>query len=200
MAFTFFFRDRHTLETSVNLLVPLSHDLKEIKIWDAGCAMGSEPYTFAMLLAEKMGYFTFKRVKIHATDIDETDTFHKIIDNGVYSENELARIPKEILIKYFTKIENSDFFQVNDFIKNRIVFQKHNLLSLQPIDTGYNMIICKNVLLHLSPDERVEVINMFTSVLVKGGLFVTEQTQTIPEFNKNCFRQVVTNANVYEKI
>ena len=200
MAFTFFFRDSHTLEVAVKLLLPKIENSKEIKLWDAGCAMGPEPYTFAIILAEKMGYFSFKKVKIHATDIDESNSFQNIVNKGVYPENDLARIPSEYFIKYFTQTDNPGFYKVNDVIKNTITFHKHDLLSLQPIDTNYNMVICKNVLLHFAPEERIEVIKMYHSVLLDGGLFLTEQTQPMPEETKKYFKQVANNANIYEKI
>jgi len=82
MAFTFFFRDSHTFGMCSKIAFAEIDGMKEIKIWDAGCAMGQEPYTFAIFLAEKMGYFGFKKVRIHATDIDETNTFHQIVNNG----------------------------------------------------------------------------------------------------------------------
>ena len=40
MAFTFFFRDNHTLEQLVKHLLPTVQGRSNIKIWDAGCAMG----------------------------------------------------------------------------------------------------------------------------------------------------------------
>ena len=60
MAFTFFFRDNHTLEQLVKHLLPIVQGRSNIKIWDAGCAMGPEPYTLAILLAEKMGKFALR--------------------------------------------------------------------------------------------------------------------------------------------
>ena len=105
MAFTFFFRDSHSIEQALKYFIPMVNGYRKIKVWDAGCAMGPEPYTFAIMLAEKMGYFAFKNVEIDATDIDETHTFEKIISEGVYPESELSRIPKEIFDKYFLKNE-----------------------------------------------------------------------------------------------
>ncbi len=100
MAFTFFFRDTHTLEQVCKYFIPYVTGFRKIKIWDAGCAMGPEPYTFAILLAERMSYFGFKNVQFDVSDIDETDTFGKIIIDGVYPYNDLKRIPEDIFKKY----------------------------------------------------------------------------------------------------
>ncbi len=70
MAFTFFFRDEQILELAVQKLVTLTMGRCNVHILNAGCAMGMETYTFGILLAEKMGRFALRNVKIHAIDID----------------------------------------------------------------------------------------------------------------------------------
>jgi len=200
MAFTFFFRDSHSIEQALKYFLPIINGYRRIKIWDAGCAMGPEPYTFAILLAEKMGYFSFKNVEIDATDIDETDTFGKIISAGVYPESELSRIPKEIFDKYFTKNEREGYYRISDNISNRVKFLKNDLLKLNPIGDNYNLIICKNVLLHFQPNERIEVIKMFHSALASNGLLLTEQTQQVPEEISHLFNKIAADANVYQKV
>lgn len=200
MAFTFFFRDIHTLEQLASQFIPYADGSTRVKIWDAGCAMGPEPYTFAIVLAERMGYFTFKKVEIHATDIDEQDQFGKIIQDGVYPIGELSRMPPNILEKYFTKVEGTDTYQINELIRSRVKFTKHDILSLQPVDTNYHLVICKNVLLHFTAEQRVDVIKMYHSVLAPGGMLVTEQTQKLPPECVHLFRQATNDANVFEKI
>lgn len=199
MAFTFFFRDRHTLERLTQQFVPAFQHESRLKVWDAGCAMGPEPYTFAMIMAEEMGY-DYKKVKMVATDIDETSNFKEIVTNGVYPLSDLSRMPEEIFEKYFHPAEKENHFKINDLILNSLEFHQHDLLTLQPIDRDFHAILCKNVLLHFHPDQRVEVIKMFHKVLVPGGYFCTEQTQQLPDQCKHLFEKVTSDANVYKKI
>ncbi len=200
MAFTFFFRDTHTLEHAAKILAEEVAGRSRIKIWDAGCAMGPEPYTLAIILAEYMGKFSYKNVIIDATDIDEQDQFGIIINNGVYTEEETKRIPEEIFNKYFDKCEDKPgFVKINELIKSKIKFQKHDLLTLKTIGNSYSLIVCKNVLLHFQPKERIEVIKMFYDSLESGGLFVTEQTQKMPDELKHLFEQVVPDAQLFRK-
>jgi chemotaxis protein methyltransferase CheR len=201
LAFTFFFRDTHTLDHAAKVLAPEVAGRSRIRVWDAGCAMGPEPYTLAIILAEMMGNFSFKNLQIIATDIDETDTFGNIINEAVYSKEETERIPENILEKYFEKVpEKTGFHKVANLIRDRISFQKHDLLSLSSIGNGFSLIVCKNVLLHFQPAERVEVIKMFHSSLSVNGLFVTENTQKMPDELKGHFQQVVADAQLYRKI
>ena len=37
------------------------------RIWDAGAAMGQEPYTLAIMFADRMGHFAFNNLRIDAT-------------------------------------------------------------------------------------------------------------------------------------
>ena len=98
MAFTFFFRDKQTLDLIVEHVLP---DLKRhmyINIWDAGCAMGPEPYSLAIMLRENMGPFLFRNVHIYATDIDDSDEFGQIMARGIYPEERVKRIPPHLLL------------------------------------------------------------------------------------------------------
>jgi chemotaxis protein methyltransferase CheR len=200
MAFTFFFRDMHTIDHMAKILVPEVSGRSRIRVWDAGCAMGPEPYTLAMILAEAMGQFSFKNLYITATDIDEQDAFGKTIIEGIYSEEDTKRIPTEIFKKYFESLPTiPPTFKVINFIRDRIQFQKHNLLSLQSIGSGFSLIMCKNVLLHFQPAERVEVLKMFYASLATDGLFATENTQKIPPELEKMFVQVIPDVQLFRK-
>ena len=199
MAFTFFFRDLHTLDLAVKYLLPFAAGSNKVKIWDAGCAMGQEPYTLAILLAEAMGYFAYKNVHIDATDIDENDTFGEIVKNGIYQEEELKRIPEDIFRKYFKPL-NDGTCLIDDRVKSRLAFHKSDLLKLHSVGNEYSLVVCKNVLLHFQHAQRIEVIKMFHKALLPGGFMINEQTQQLPSECNHLFEKVVTDANLYRKI
>lgn len=200
MAFTYFFRDLHVLELTVENVLPFIYGKSKIKIWDAGCAMGPEPYSIAILFAECMGQFQFRNVYITASDYDEGGGFDKIIEDGVYPEDPLSRIPENFFKKYFTPAEKPGHFKISDVIKDRIKFTKHDLLSYKEIGTDFSLIICKNVLLHFQPDERIEVMKMFHRALAPGGFFVTEQTQKLPPELTHLFEKKVSDGQLFQKI
>lgn len=199
MAFSFFFRDHFILERLSDVLAKESVGQKEIKIWDAGCALGQEPFTFAILLAEKVGYFTFKKVKIFASDIDETGEFEKTIKTGIYPQNDVSRIPKEILLKYFKDLGDGKF-KIVDEVLSRVTFIKHNLLTFQPFETNFNAIICKNVLLHFTYEDRIKVLEMFYNSLKTNGYLAMEQTQKIPTELEEKFKQIFNDVTIYQKV
>lgn len=200
MAFTYFFRDMQTLEMIRDYAIPTLRTKRNIKVWDAGCAMGPEPYSLAILLRENMGNMMFRNVKIFATDIDGSNLFQKIIESGEYPRDQLDRIPKDIFYKYFSPVDGTDNYKISDEMIKSIKFSKHDLLSLKPVSDNFELIMCKNVLLHFTYEQRVEVIKMFYDTLIDGGYFVSEQTQKMPPELEEHFRQVVPNAQVFQKV
>lgn len=200
MAFTYFFRDRQTLDMIQKHVVPELISRRFIHIWDAGCAMGPEPYSLAITLRENMGRMIFRNVTIHATDIDNSDLFEKIIYDSVYPIEQLRRIPQDIFDKYFEPADQPNHFRIIEEIRKCIEFQRHDLLSMQPVRKDNILIVCKNVLLHFNEKERIDVISMFHESLEKDGFFVIEQTQKIPAELESMFERVVPNAQVFRKV
>jgi chemotaxis protein methyltransferase CheR len=201
MAFTFFFRDEQILSLAVKSLVPLTMGRSNIHILNAGCAMGMETYTFAILLAESMGKFSLRNVKIYAIDIDnENVDFGKTVTDGIYHKDHLQRIPPDLFSKYFSPTDKEDHFVVSDDLRNLVQFQKYDLLSLKPLRNDYSLIICKNVLLHFNYEQRIEVLTMYHNMLLNGGLLVMENTQSMPVELTGKFRKMVDYAQLHEKI
>lgn len=198
MAFTFFFRDIHPLEHAVRHVVPFAAGRSKIKIWDAGAAMGQEPYTLGILFAESMNPFAFRNLKIFTTDIEEK--FGSLIKTGSYPGNELQRIPKHLFEKYFQRNGAPGCYQLCDVIRNSIVHQQHDLLSLKPIGENFCLVVCKNVLLHFQQSQRIEVIRMFHAALEPGGFLVMEHTQKLPDELSHLFQQVVADAQLFRSI
>lgn len=200
MAFTYFFRDMHTLEHLTKAVVPYISGRSRVRFWDAGCAMGQESYSLAIMFAENLGHFAFKNIHIDATDIDGSNLFEKFFIDGVYPEMEIKRIPKEILDKYFKQNGQPGHFQIIDNIRSRVSYLKHDLLSLKPVGDNYSLILCKNVLLHFQPEQRAGVIRMFHNSLAPGGFLASEQTQKLPKGTSHLFKQVTEDAQLFKKV
>jgi chemotaxis protein methyltransferase CheR len=200
MAFTFFFRDAQTLNLAIDHFLPFVQSRRTITIWSAGCAMGQEPYTFAILLRERMGPHLFRNVKITQPYIDTYNQYVQIIGTGRYPEKDLQRIPPEIFQAYFrTDPTDPGYVYISDEIRNAVEFKKHDLLTFEPIRTGIHMIICKNVLLHFSAEERLKVWKMFYNALEQGGFMLHEHTQKLPDELNGLFDQIVMNAQIFRK-
>jgi chemotaxis protein methyltransferase CheR len=200
MAFTFFFRDLPTLDAIRDRVIPEIRRYKYINVWDAGCAMGPEPYSLAIIFKEALRYYEFKRLRIYATDLDEeSHDFGKILKAGIYPEETVKRIPKDIFDRYFSLDGGPGYYKICDEIMQCVSFQKHDLRSLEPVRDNFGLIVCKNVLLHLQESERINVIKMFHKSLAQRGFLVTEQTQKMPAETCRLFEQVTPNIQLFRK-
>ena len=199
MAFTYFFRDGQALDLLVKHVIPDLSTRRYMDVWDAGCATGPEPYSVAMTFREHMGPFLFRNLRIWATDIDETNTFARIIERGVYSEQETKRIASELRARYFEPCGTNGEFQLIEEIRKAVRFQRHDLLSLQPIREQVGLVVCKNVLLHFSPPQRIDVMKMFHRALSENGYLLTETTQEMPVELAPLFSRVSGTGQLFKK-
>jgi chemotaxis protein methyltransferase CheR len=200
VAFTFFFRDQQVLERVVEHVLPGIAGRSRPRVWDAGAAMGQEPYTLSIMFAKKMNRFAFNNLRIDATDVESTGQFAQMIEAAVYPKDELSRLPEGILEQYFEPADQTGYYRVVDNIRRRIAFQRHDLLSLREIGDGYSLVLCKNVLLHFQPLERIGVLRMFHRALAPGGFFATEHTQEMPRELDSLFERVIPNVQLFRKL
>jgi chemotaxis protein methyltransferase CheR len=202
MAFTFFFRDPKTLNAAVTTMVPVVLGRSSIRIWDAGCAAGEEAYTLAIMLAESLGPHAIRNLSIEATDHEESQfaQFEKIISLGEYHKSNVENVPAQLLEKYFVPAGRPGYFMVRDELKRRVSFTRHDLLSLVPPGGDYSLVVCKNVLLHFKPAQRVEVIKMFHKALLPGGYLALERSQELPPEVSGLFEQSCNGLQVFRKV
>ena len=208
MGATYFFRDTQTLKVIPCILIPQileDEDCKNkrsINIWSAGCANGSEPYTLAIILKELLDEEIFSRIQIYATDIDPNNKFENIIKKGSYPEDALQKIPEKMFANNFIKDTNiQGNYLISERLREHVKYIRHNLLSLKPIiERPFDVILCKNVLLHFTEKQSTDIINMFYYSLSDSGFFITEQTQKLPVSSCEKFEQSIGNARIYKKI
>ncbi|MFZ0964879.1 MAG: CheR family methyltransferase [Terriglobia bacterium] len=181
MAFTFFFRDQRVLDAIVQHVVPNVLGRSIIRVWDAGCASGEEAYSLAMLLFESLWPFACDNLRIDATDIEENSQFANTIATGIYSTELLKGSPhQDLLAKYSAPAARAGYVQFDAALRHCIFYQRHDLLSLRPVGNDFSLVVCKNVLLHLTSEQRVEVIKMFYEALSPGGYLALDELQELP--------------------
>jgi chemotaxis protein methyltransferase CheR len=104
-----------------------------------------------------------------------------------------------MLGEYFSPADDPGHFVIAEPIRKSVRFQQHDLTSLSPIRNEFGLVICKNVLLHLTQEEEVNVIRMFHSALSPGGFLATEQTQKMPEEAQDWFRGVTPDGQIFQR-
>lgn len=153
------------------------------KIWSAACSTGEEPYTLVMILNK---YLPLNKINVLATDLDKKAL--EAAKNGSYTSRSIEKVPKENLMKYFTK--DGNFFRIKDEMKRAVTFEVHNLLNdTYPKDC--DLIVCRNVLIYFTEQAKDIVYMEMSKALKKGGiLFVgsTEQIITAAKYDLSSLR------------
>jgi len=161
-----------------------------LKCWSAACSAGEEPYTLAMILAE-LGILGQSR--IIASDIDDGALARARA--GVYPEQSVRDVPPHYLKKYFTAAENG-MFAVSPLLKSAVLFEKKNLLA-DPFDGGFDLIICRNVIIYFTEEAKLELYRKFSRSLNPGGLLFVGSTEQI--FSPGNFRLEQADLFFYRK-
>ena len=154
---------------------------KRLKLWSAGCATGEEPYSLAILSAV-CGLDT--SVQVLACDIDEGAI--AIAQKGEYLKRQLLSAPPEYLAKYFTTSNGGETYQVNQDIKRRVTWKRFNMID-DPFGTGFDIILCRNVVIYFTAETKASLYVKFFNALAPGGYFLVGSTEQIFEYKKMGF-------------
>lgn len=169
---TSFFREQPHFDFLSKAILP-GINKNKIRIWSAACSSGQEAYSIAILLREKMPDVDFLDIRILATDISRR--MLEEANEGVYDEDKMEGIAKEILCKYFSKIKSSSIveYKVKDCVRKMISVASLNLLSNWPMKGPFDVIFCRNVMIYFDRPTQQKLVDRFWNILESGGyLFV----------------------------
>ena len=148
-----------------------------LNIWSAGCSIGAEVYSLAMILKDLT---PGKKHRLLATDLD-IEIIAKA-KAGVYAENELKALDPKRKAQYFTKTSDGRF-AIKDEIKQCVEFKRHNLLK-DPFEKGFDLILCRNVVIYFTEEAKDQLYANFFQALKPGGILFVGATEAILNFRK----------------
>lgn len=160
---TVFFRDAEQLQVVSAVLAERPYD--KLRIWVAGCSSGEEAYTVALIASSHA-----RSVEIVATDIS-ADAL-ALAREGRYARDCLQRIPAAHHRDFVT---TGGFIHASAKLRRSIRFVEHNLLHAPPTPSdaqGWDLILCRNVLVHFRADHAAATLQRLSSALAPGGLLL----------------------------
>jgi len=165
-----FFRNPEKFEELQKSILPeLQQRFRRLKIWSAGCSIGTEVYTLAIIMEEmKIDY------DILASDLD--DAALKTAQTGAYGKDHLKNVTAPLLAKYFDK--EGELFRVKDLLKKRLRFKKQNLLE-DRFDSGFHLVLCRNVVIYFTEDAKDVLYRKFSKSLTDGGILFIGNTERV---------------------
>jgi chemotaxis protein methyltransferase CheR len=161
-----------------------------LKIWSAACSIGAEPYSLAIILDNLNKN---SNNSIIATDIDTT--ILERAKKGEYALSEIKNIEKANLGKYFNKVD--DKYHIDTKIKNMVTFKKQDLI-LDNYEKGFDLIVCRNVVIYFNQDIKEKIYEKFSDSLKKGGLLFVGATESIYNYKDYGFEKASTF--IYRKL
>jgi chemotaxis protein methyltransferase CheR len=160
---TYFWRHPEQLE----LLRDLAFNAQgPLHMWSAGCASGEEPYSLGMALLEagRAG----RGDRILASDISA-----RALSRGrsaQYAARSLRRIPKQLRARYFQG--DPPVARVVPEVRELVSFSRNNLVTDAPPGSGFDVVVCRNVLIYFDPVLAVEVLYRLFAATRPGGILV----------------------------
>ncbi len=173
---TSFFRDPAVFDSLMPLVDAVENQGRRARIWCAGCSTGQESLSLAMMFAERSVNIGTRSPELIATDLSQTAL--RQARCGRYSQFEIQRgLSVHRMLKWFD--ERDGEWEAKPELVRTIAFRHQNLVSTPPPAGGFDLILCRNVLLYLSPELKAQVFDRIASALRPGGLLLLGAGETV---------------------
>ncbi|MBN2485850.1 MAG: hypothetical protein JXB34_07735 [Bacteroidales bacterium] len=187
------FRDPQVWHAIRYAVLPKLKNNSVINIWHAGCSTGQEVYSMMIVLNE-LGMLD--QAKIYASDLNTDvmeqaqkgeykyrfnigylDNFDKVIKENPYNYEEYYDIPYD---KYFTIDKASDTIKMHDFLRQKPVYKKHDLVKEgNPMYVKFDIIFCRNVIIYFNYNLQSKVFDLFHRNLYDNSALILGMHETI---------------------
>jgi chemotaxis protein methyltransferase CheR len=154
-----------------------------VKFWSAACSTGAEAYTLAMVFAEFAQQRSGLRLAILGTDIS-TEVL-RVAASAIYPEAAVAPVPMELRRRYLLRSRDAARGQVRivPALRRMAHFARLNLMQDEyPVDTDYDVIFCRNILIYFEPDVQHAVLLRLCRHLRRGGFLFLGHTESLAGF------------------
>ncbi|MEK6793989.1 MAG: chemotaxis protein CheB [Spirochaetota bacterium] len=197
---TNFFRDPEAFKALENEIIPALFSGKRsdavIRVWSPGCSTGEEPYSIAILLAERIEALKRDfRVQIFATDIDGQSI--RTARAGIYPASIAADISPERLARFFTREPDGSAYCIHKSIRDMLVFSEQDVIKDPPF-SRIDLISCRNLLIYLGPELQKKIIPLFHYALNPGGILFLGTSETVGEFG-DLFAAAERRSKLYKR-
>ena len=177
---TYFFRDRNPFDLLVAEALPSlavkRHSSRRLRIWSAGCSTGQEAYSLAMLFAGDPVRWSGWTIDILATDVSSS-----VIDRaraGVYTQFEVQRgLGVKEMLRWFG--EADDGWRIAEPLRRSVRFHVHNILEPAPAPGQFDVVLCRNVLLYLSPERRRQAFDRLAGAMAPDASLMLGAGETV---------------------
>ena len=180
----------HIARTVLPDLVARARAGKRVRLWSAGCATGEEPYTLAFCLLAAFPDATSHDVRILATDLDPEAL--RTAEAGLYREEALAPLSPEERSRHFTRAPGRPgLWSVGESARALIRFRRLNLIEDWPFTGGFDVILCRNVVIYFDQATQDQLWRRFAAQQRRAGdrLYIGH-SESLSETARKLYRAV----------
>lgn len=198
---TSFFRDTSPFELLRHKLIPELLDRRTkagfrpipLRIWSAACSTGQEVYTVAIILRELLAASPDR----YDPRLLGTDISNRVIasaSRGEFSDLEMQRgIASETLTRHFAKTATG--WKIRDEIRAMAQFRTMNLLQPFSFPVPFDIILCRNVAIYFTEDNRTRLFHNLEQCMAKDGALMVGSTESLagicPKFEPRRYLRAV---------
>lgn len=168
---TSFFRDPQLFKCLSETIIPEITSRvgqKNISIWSCASSAGQEAYSVAMVVDQyRQNFGSCPELHILLSDI--SDTILKKAQDGIYSNLEVGRGLDLVLKNKYFESDAPDQWKVKSYLKKNMEYKIINLLDDWYGIGPFDIILCRNVLIYLSVENKKVVIEKLSKVLNPNG-------------------------------
>lgn len=175
---TEFFRDPNRWQTLREDVLPHllknsaeNHHADGLKLWSAGCSIGAEAYTLAMLMSEVAPR---SKYSLLATDLDR-GALSRARARGPFSAEDIRNLDAVQRQKFITP--TAPYF-VGEHLQKNIRFEEQDLLT-DRFQNGFDLIVCRNVVIYFTAEAKEILYEKFCTALRPGGVLFVGGTEII---------------------
>lgn len=173
---TYFFREPKHFDFLRDKVLPRHPHGRVFRVWSAACSSGEEPYTLAMLLADKLGDAPWE---VFGSDIS-TQVLDKA-RRGLYPMERARGIPPALLRAHCLKGVGSQEGQllVDPALRKRVAFSQINLNEPLPEVGEFDVIFLRNVMIYFQAETKRQVVARLLAKLRPGGIFIVGHSESL---------------------
>ncbi len=182
---TLFFRDSGPFQLLQHKIFPELIDARTpkvagmktpLKIWSAASSTGQELYSVAIVLQELLGEFSKYSIKLLGTDISDAAVAQA--SSGKFNKFEIERgLPRDKLTRYFAP--SGQTWKVSDQLRAMVNFRKFNLMHPFTGLGKFDVVLCRNVAIYFTLEDRKKLFNRIADVLEPDGYLIIGSTESL---------------------
>lgn len=184
---TDFFREPKHFDFLKSVLLPQwvssVESRRPLRVWSAGCSIGAEPYTLALVFSDFQDRSPDFKFSMLATDIS-TNVLNKAI-KGIYTEDQARGLTAEIKRKYFlrSKDRNKRLIRVAPEVRKQVEFRLLNFMEPFSFQKPMDLIFCRNVIIYFDKPTQENLMQRFCKNLKPGGHLFIGHSESLAGMN-----------------